>query len=192
MSKDDLARSKGFKACRFSEHGVVNPCKRRFVKNASSIKADLYFCDGEPDVEYIVYTKTSGAGNLSFDSDNNTFSTTFYNRDAAANFLSILGFSISCRDMTIEGEIKGIFDKKHFTLFSQGGEKYIEPFLDNTGWNCPCFLVDSVKKAFQKFAAGGVICSKVDDLTIHGRSLEVGFVKSEAINVIFEFISPKN
>lgn len=33
-------------------------------------------------------------------------------------------------------------------------------------------------------------CSDIDEITINGRRLEIGFIKSKAMNIFWEFISP--
>lgn len=95
------------------------------------------------------------------------------------------------RGGAINSSVTGIFDKRAFSLRLNKSKEILSPHLDDRGWNCPCFLVDSVKKSFDEMRKNDdVFCSIVDDVVINNRKLEVGFIKSNAINIIFELISP--
>lgn len=179
------------KQIKFQEWNLRNPeGKKDFMYNQWS-DADLFYMEGQIPVEVVLYEGVVEKTDVDVD---DTTIKCFCKKNSLENLDSLLctiGFKV-CTKRKGENiyKISGVFDKQEVYLVVKEKVDLLPILLDSGGWNCPCFLVDSVTKLFERLSAEECICSSVDKLMVNHRELEIGFLKNENLSIILEFIAP--
>lgn len=190
ISKNEARNDSKLHDCMFSEIGLKNPeGKNRFLKNAGNNDANLYFISGNPNIEYIAYDEIEEENPLCY--KNGFFEGSYTEKIAAKLELEALGFVVSIKEDEglLMAKCRGFLDKMPFELKLKKTDNVSDIYLDCKGWNCPCFLVDSVKKMIDKMKADFYQISGLDSVTVNGKEMDMLFLKPNHINIIFEFIS---
>lgn len=180
-----------YKSIKFQEKHLRNPKGKQVLMYNKCIDSDLIYIEDSMPVEMVLYDEVIEKTDIHV-RDNTIYC---YCRVGSFDEIDSLFQAIGFRFFEQKNKesiykINGVFDKRE--LFLNIREKYDikQPFLDREGWDCPCFLVDSVEKLFKKISGEKCICTLIDKLVINNRELEIGFLKNDNMSLILEFIAP--
>lgn len=174
----------------FSEKELHNPIGKKIFMKKDNGFADLYFNRGVPNIEYIVYEQVDIKSSLSWDGQ--IFYGAFSSYDKAIRQLNCIGLTVedNINRNNIIVKNKGLLDVQPFVMHLEYNDNVNDiVYLDAEGWNCPCFVIDSVSRMVESLDTDLFDLAGVDKITINGKQMEVTFIKAKNINIIFEFIS---
>lgn len=177
-----------FDKVEFCEKSLENTRgKYRFLNNKELTDADVYYTKGTPDIEYIAYDNLLNSSPLLYADG------TFYGKysdEKAYEELSELGFKVEKKEEDIlVATFKSFLDKTQFKMELGFEKDAVVVSLDSAGWNCPCFLVDSVNRMSEKLDLNNYETDGPDQLMVNGKLLDMIFIRPKHVNVVMEFIS---
>lgn len=168
----------------FAELGLRNiNIKKELMRNWQE-DHDLYFCENGCSfpIEYIFYTTVGNATNVTIKED--VIEGNYKTKEGACLFLeSIFGKKCISVGNKIICNMRGILDKQDFLLeLSPGYNDTV--FLDDKGGGTVALITNSPYKMNNK----NITFTGYEKLTVNDRNLNICFVRSDEINIIFELI----
>lgn len=182
-SRSEYVPEEGYK---FSEIKKDNTKGRYLFMDTPFPDIDMYFYDRSMPVEAVIYDKVTGFSDVKVTDNIIECKIDAKRKSEIDRFFCKLGFKPE-EDKWL---ISGTLDKnKNYLKYTCVDECKTIP-INHKGYNCPCFLVISVKDLFSDMRSlDGVFVSEVNPLLINGRNLDIGFMKIEGFELAFEFIS---
>lgn len=175
----------------FKENSLINPPGKKAFMHVDQHDSDVIFIDDDIPVEYVGYNELSDESDM-YIKDGRLFAK--YDPDYSGIIEEVLsermGFGITKNKKNYEVNLKGVFDKADRYLVLESSPYDEKTYLDSGGWQCPCVLVDSVRKLFSNITDLSGCTTTLDTLKVNNRDLEIGFFRMNGLQPIIEFISP--
>lgn len=182
--REELFDRKKINTFSFIELGLRNINIKKNLMRTWQEDHDLYFCENESyfPVEYIFYNTVGKNTNVTIKND--VIEGCYKTKEGACLFLdSIFGKKCITNGDKIVYNMKGILDKQDFWLELIPG--YSDSvYLDDKG-GCTIALITSSP---YKPCIQNLIFTGYEKLIVNHRNLNICFVKSDEVNIIFELI----
>lgn len=182
--KKSILQDKGIPS--FAEESLINiDSKLALMKNPQS-NHDLYFFAENYPVEYIFYDKIERKSSILFDED--IVYAHYCNKEKTIEFFKcIFGDNVCTEEKTLKINMKGVLDKRDYYLVLKEKEEYFETYVDDGGYG----VIAIVCNTFDCNFPSDVIYTKGETLNVNNRQLEISFLKSHCVDIIFEIIKIK-
>ena len=176
-------------AYKFSEIGIENTIGRFAFMDFKEKNIDMYFYENDFPVEIVLYDQITGYSQIRVEENMVVCKADIIKINLIKNVFYLLGFEPSIED-ELKWKISGMFNSKVIYLRLELVENIETIPINWGGWNCPCFLVKSVSSLFEKLRNEyGIVLSEVNQLSVNGKCLDIGFLKIKGLEMSFEFIS---
>lgn len=182
---------KGYKY-RFKEDMLVNlPMKKVLMEKAQETHDIYYFEHGvEMPLELIFYSYVGNSSRI--ERDGNSIYVSGRDAPQIMNCLHEMGFRFLHWDKEkgfVRCNIKGILNQQDYWLVIDLNKERNEVFLDQQGYGCITFIVNSFKNIYRCVHTGDYL-SMADDICVNNQMLKIVFYRSIKMDIYFEFCIP--
>lgn len=149
---------------------------------------DMYYYDQDFPVEVVLYDIVENRSDVWLEDNVICCKGQISMIDEIEDAFSRIGFH---KEDNLIWNIKGTLDRRNVFIRIIPQKEVITIPINWGGYNCPCFMMKSVKALFEKLSdVGYVQVSEIDELLVNNKAIDVGFLGIRGFQLAFEFISP--